>query len=381
MILKVKEMKKINIKRNILFILCFECFLILALYFVDRKSMFRSIKYINIILLVIYAFIEIKSFFFMFIRYMWKKIYGIIVFISVSFISIFIAYMFYKNYGSEEILTKGEILSFYGDYLSFLGAFGLGYFIYKKDANSRIEEKKNKVKLLSSCISDVEIQMLKIARYNTKTDIIHYDDKWREYYCEYEVLMKEHDIDLKHKLDYFFNIVDSMNEKIMKNDLDDAKQVYENYIIHEVYSPGKYTMLDAKVLIDNIAYYKFNSIKPTLWESQPGVKSKIDKYSIDYFYVVENFIYNYLLNSGKEFVDKRPIDILVVDWLLKNEKLVKDIDSQFDEKKIVYKIVFNIALQLDKKSTRVTYCWGEYSLKDNTKSGHGNDELIAKENK
>ena len=41
-------------------------------------------------------------------------------------------------YEPETKLTKSELISFYGSFLSFVGAFCLGYFIYKR--NEKVEE-------------------------------------------------------------------------------------------------------------------------------------------------------------------------------------------------------------------------------------------------
>lgn len=53
----------------------------------------------------------------------------------------------------------------------------------------------------------------------------------------------------------------------------------------------------------------------------------------------------------------------VVDWLLLNSPEIKEKIKYPNEKRIISKVVFDCSLKFESKSVKVSYVWGEYSLK------------------
>lgn len=293
-----------------------------------------------------------------------RKVCSCIIVSLAAVVSLLLAYLIYAHFSESTPITQGEALTFYGQYITFLGAFSLGYFIYKKDESHRIEEKKSKCKLLLNCIDKAELDMMRIARHNLKLDKIIYDGNWREYYLEFESLTKRKYSEAKNTLDKFFDTVDLMNLNLAKDDYEKAKKVYENHVSSDCYSTRKYNLLELKMLILDAIYINEVSFRMNLkpWDEKAEAKKAIIECSEKFFGVVENYIYNYMIQNNKTIVDSLEINKQLVNWLLTNI-YIKRIAKWPDQKRIVTQIVFNISLQFDKKSKRLYYCWGEYTLK------------------
>lgn len=295
---------------------------------------------------------------------LFRIVRSLITVVLVVVFSLLLAYLIYDYFSKYTPITQGEALTFYGEYIAFLGTFSLGYFIYRKDENQRIEEKKNKCKMLRDCIEKADLDMMRIARHDFKQDKIMYDGNWREYYFEFESLTKRKYSEAKNTLDSFFDTVDLMNLNLAKGDCEKAKKVFENHVSNECYSTRKYNLLELKMLILNATYINETSIRMNLkpWNEIAEVKKVINEYSEKFFGVVENYIYNYMIQNNKTIIDCNEINRQLVDWLSTN-LYIKEIAKWPDDKRIITQIVFNISLQLDKKSSRLSYCWAEYTLK------------------
>jgi|LSQX01.1.fsa_nt_gb hypothetical protein len=295
---------------------------------------------------------------------LFRKMQSLVTVALVAAFSLLLAYLIYDHFSKSTPITQGEALTFYGEYIAFLGTFSLGYFIYKKDENQRIEEKKNKCKMLLYCIDKADIDMMRIARHNFKQDKIIYDSNWREYYLEFESLTKRKHSEAKYTLNSFFDTVDLMNLNLIKGDYAKAKIVFENHVSDDCYSTRKYNLLESKMLIQDATYINETSIRMNLkpWDEKSEVKKAINEYTEKFFGIVENYIYNYMMQNNKTVLDCKEIDKQLVDWLSSN-LYIKNIAKWPNDKRIVAKIIFNISLQLDKKSKRLSYCWAEYTLK------------------
>lgn len=131
-----------------------------------------------------------------------KKYWPIIV---VPVIALIIVIFFVNNYPNGEPLQRNDILSFSGDYLSFLGAFCLGYFIFLKEEARLIDDRRSKVKLLLEIIESAETDLLRLGNIVTSSNrkavltAVTYDENWRVYYHEYEAL-KGSNFDLRKTL-------------------------------------------------------------------------------------------------------------------------------------------------------------------------------------
>lgn len=351
-------------RKNIMLISLFFTFNIIF-YIVFQKlniiNGFEIIVNIQIALLLGYLIISIYQLYRM--DGLFGKARSYILVGLIALLSLLPAYIIYVYYNESTSVTRGEVLALYGQYLTFLGAFSLGYFIYKKDENNRIEAKKDKCKILLNSIDKTDCNMIRVARHNLKLDKILYDDKWREYYLEFESLTKRKYSETNHILDSYFDTVDLMNLSLARGDYEKAIKIYENHVSNDCYSISKYNLLELKMLILNATYTNEICIRMNLkpWDEKKEVKNVLNQYPEKFFFIVENYIYNYMVQNKKTIVNSREIQKQLVDWLL-TSPFIKEVVKWPDEKRIVTKIVFNISLQMNEKSKRISYCWGEYTL-------------------
>ncbi len=313
---------------------------------------------IDLIIIFIYFLVLVKN------NVIIRKIRNFIIFTFIAAISLFVAYFIYDHFRENTPITQGEALTFYGEYITFLGAFSLGYFLYIKEKKRLIEDKKGKCKLLLSCIEKAEIDMSRIVRYKYETNRIFYDVNWRQYYLEFESLTKRKYSNIKHTLDEFFDTIEIMNMYLERDEAKKAQIIYENHIDYNCYSTRKYNMLETKLIILDATYINENSIrfrqKP--WDEKANVKKEITEFTKKFYDVVENYVYNYMIKNNITNIEINKINNQLVDWLLTNPK-IKEIAEWPDQKRIVTQIVFNISLYIDKKSNRLSYCWAEFRLK------------------
>jgi hypothetical protein len=135
----------------------------------------------------------------------------------------------------------------------------------------------------------------------------------------------------------------------------------------ERYSISKYNSFEVRTIIKQDTYYfGIELMDKTPWEERKGVKTLIEKYADNYFYVIENWIYNYLIKNDLQSIDDNNIDYELIDWLLTNDD-IKRLGKPMLDYRIIAKIIFTVECNLDKKSTRIGHCWGEISLRENVK--------------
>ena len=267
-------------------------------------------------------------------------------------------------YEPETKLTKSELISFYGSFLAFVGAFCLGYFIYKRNEKNRFDEKIAKCKLLLNVLEMTDQEMLRVSRYHFKPAFINYDPNWINYYYEYEALVKRADIDLKHTLSLYFNTVDKMNVAMADKDYELAGRILEDYVSRENYSVKRYNRLEAKMCLISASHmYEYGYRKARMsWLDDPKVKKTVAEYSKAYYPIVETYIWNIMMKKNIRFMDNPDLDIEITDWLLKNDEF-KKIAKFLDDKRIVCKIVHECFLMIERKSERLSYCWSEFTVK------------------
>lgn len=295
-------------------------------------------------------------------EYIWRKANGFIIFLLIMVISLIIPslILYYDKEGKG--IGTNDLLEFYGSYLSFIGTFGLGYFIYKKDEKIRYDKRISKCKLLCSTLDHIQWQMLRLSR-GVQNDQIKYDYSWKEYFFEYELLIKRHEQDVELVLQKLFGTVDDINIAIAEGDYLKAKKMHHNYLEQEKYSLAKYNTFEVHMNIRQDTYYSgFKMIDKTPWELRKGVEDTIKKGSEKYFYIVENWLYNYLIKNKLKSIEYNEIEKELVEWLLTNEE-IKKLETPTMGRRIIVKIIFTINCNLGKQSKRLDYCWGEVSLK------------------
>jgi len=133
----------------------------------------------------------------------------------------------------------------------------------------------------------------------------------------------------------------------------------------EKYSISKYNSFEVKMNIHQDTYYfGLNAMDRTPWESRKGVKESIKKFSKEYFSVIENWIFNYLIKNNLQSIEDSKIEKELIEWLLTNED-IKKLEKPIMDRRIISKIVFTVNCNLDKKSKKIYHCWGEVGLKNN----------------
>lgn len=271
-------------------------------------------------------------------------------------------------------LQRADILSFCGDYLAFLGTFCLGYFIYIQDRLKMIEEKRTKVRLLITLMENANIELLNLSylvrneRYiqipenRRRVEFIPYNSDWLLYYYEYEALKGENS-ELKRTLNSFFNNIMNVNAAIKIGQIEKANEINRSYIDRGLYSTSKYNELEAIVCLRNACDdYHFYNTKS--WIERKETIDLINELCKKYYFIIENYVYVWLIKHNVETTtEKDNLNREIVDWLLSNSPEIKRKVKYPSEKRIVSRVVFDCSLKFESKSEKISYVWGEYSLK------------------
>ena len=88
----------------------------------------------------------------------------------------------------------------------------------------------------------------------------------------------------------------------------------------------------------------------------------IHKCADKYYSIIENKVYNYLIQNSIAYIDNYEMVEKLVDWLLKDSKLSEDIISYHDERVLV-KMLLECFDMIGKNSSRVRYSLGELALR------------------
>lgn len=293
-----------------------------------------------------------------------KKYWPIIV---MPLLALVIIIFVVNNYPGEQ-LQRSDIFSFTGDYLSFLGTFCLGYFIFLQDETRRIDDRRSKVKLLLEAIERTESDLLRLGNIVTSTNrkilltSIAYDINWRVYYHEYEAL-RGGNSELRMALENYFLKIEQINNALKQEKYEFAYELYRSYIKRQCYSISKYNLLEAQLCLRN-ACTDFSIANSESWfEKNKNIKL-IEELCGRYYYIIENYIYVWLLRKASETAWEE-IDLIeeITDWLINNSSEIKEIVEFLDDKRIISKVVFDCSLMMNRRSKKVQYIWGEYSLK------------------
>lgn len=295
-------------------------------------------------------------------KYKWKfyLIYPkVLVFVGCIIITLAIPVVIHKFYFQKNEIREQLVITFYGSYISFLGTTTLGYIVYLTDKVRRNETKYSscmKLKIMFDNISR-DIQCLK---KNINIKRIEYDENWITNFVDFSYLYKNSyytDL-LKEKLIYFLNVIYIMNNLIENQQTQKAIDVYTKFIKEEEYDAYAYNYLDLERIIKRTSNGKIDEKEIFPWFENRKTKKMIHVYAEQYGVFIENWIYNYLLKNHKQNIKLEVINSDLVNWLLLNDTIKKDIISPFD-KRILTKAI-NTACT---KFTRLQFVWGELSIK------------------
>ena len=83
-----------------------------------------------------------------------------------------------------------------------------------------------------------------------------------------------------------------------------------------------------------------------------------------YYHIIENYVYVWLLrNDSATTSEKADLNKEITDWLINNSPEINKIAKFPSDKRIINRVVHDCSLMMNRKSKKVDYVWGEYSLK------------------
>ena len=244
----------------------------------------------------------------------------------------------------------------------------LGLFYLLQDETRRIDDRRSKIKLLLETIESAEWDLLRLRNIVTSTNrkilltSIAYDINWRVYYHEYEAL-RGGNSELRMALENYFLKIEQINNALKQEKYEFAYELHKSYIKRECYSISKYNLLEAQLCLRN-ACTDFPITNSESWiENSKNIKL-IEELCGKYYYIIENYIYVWLLRNVSE-TTWGEIDLIeeITDWLINNSSEIKEIAEFPDDKRIISKVVFDCSHMMNRRSKKVQYIWGEYSLK------------------
>lgn len=316
--------------------------------------------------------IEISILLFIWMKGIIKKYWPVFI---VPFLALIIVIIVVNVYAEGDVLLQqSDILTFSGSYLSFLGTFCLGYFIYIQDRSKVIEEKRTKIRMLISLIEKTNIELLylyhllkedkSIQNGDNCDDIepIPYNPDWILYYNEYEIV-KGANIDLKRTIESFFNNVVNVNNAIKKGKIERAVEINKKYLDDECYKTSKYNEWEMVTCLQ-AACSDACIIDSRSWIERKETVDLINRLCKKYYFIIENYVYAWLIRHNiNTTVPAYEVEREIVDWLLSNSSEIKEIIKYPTDKRIISKVVFDCSLKFNSKSKKVNLVWGEYSLK------------------
>ncbi len=318
----------------------------------------HNLKIACVILISTYFILEIGSLLYLtkhkVLRWLknWSVVFGVIL-ITLA-IPVGIHFKFY----SKVTFTQEAFLSAYTEYLSFLGAFALGYYLYKREEIKNFEELKKKARIIYESMLYIQINFENIDFFIEQGEVYPIPDTWRSDYLDIKNLVKHEESELSTELQYFFGRVDSINKAIVSGDKERAKRLYSNFIQKEQHSYTAYNYMDATEVMLCLS---LDMPQQKVWKEKD--KNQIKKYANDYFDVVNLWVYNYLIKNHLSFCDIDVVKYEIIDWLLQNPEMKAWVKHPYDKRKISA-ILFEIALSMNERSPNLNYCWREFSLKD-----------------
>ena len=260
------------------------------------------------------------------------------------------------GYGGEAI-DQDTLLSVYTEYLSFVGAFALGYFLYRREVIKNEEVLKKKARMIYESMQYIQINFENIDFFIERGETYPIPENWRSDYLDIKHLVKHEESALGSELQYFYGRVDSINKAIAAGNKERAKSLYLNFIQKEQYSSTEYNYMNAAEVMLLIS---LDMPQHKTWKKTE--KEQIKKYADAFFDVVNLRVYNYLIKNHLSSCDLDVIEYELVDWLLQNPDLKAWVKHPYEKRKITA-VVFNVALAMNEKSPNLNYCWREFSLK------------------
>lgn len=281
----------------------------------------------------------------------WSTI--VVVIVITLLIPVGIHFKFYCN----EPINQDTFMTAYATYLTFVGAFSLGYFLYKREENRHYEELKKKARLLYDNMQYIQINLKNIDYFIESGETYPINTTWKSDYLDIKHLVKYEETALDYEIKYFFNRMEAINKAIEAGNKERAKRLYMDFEEKEKYSISEYNYMEAEGVLLDIAL-DMPQRKP--WKVKE--QKTIDKYAEQFFDVVDMWVYNYLIRNNLTSVDNSIVEYSLVEWMLTNPEIKDWVEHEYDKRK-VNTVVHKISLEMNSKSKKLNYYWGCYSLK------------------
>ncbi|MGN1156662.1 MAG: hypothetical protein ACI4TK_10825 [Agathobacter sp.] len=187
----MKKNKKGKKKTSIILII-YLLSIILAILDVYTKGQKRYLTYLNIgtlTFLVVYFIIEIG----LLLKaaqpllFKWFKNWSPIILTIVITLAIPIGIHFLLYDG--QAIGQDALITAYATYLTFVGAFSLGYYLYKREEIRRYEALKKKARLLYDTMFDIQIRFRNIEAFIERGETYPIVGNWRSDYLDIKHLV------------------------------------------------------------------------------------------------------------------------------------------------------------------------------------------------
>lgn len=317
----------------------------------------NNLKTVCVILICGYFIFEMRSLLFNMKHWVfrWLKNWSVIFWVILITLAIPIGAHF--KFFSDKPFAQETLLSAYTEYLSFLGAFALGYYLYKREEIRNFEALKKKARMIYESMQYITINFENIDFFIERGEIYPIPENWRSDYLDIKHLVKYEESALGSELQYFYGRVDSINKAIVAGNKERAQKLYLTFVQKEQYSTSEYNYMNAAEVMLLIS---LDMPQHKIWKKTE--KEQIKKYADAFFDVVNLRVYNYLIKNHLSSCDLDDIEYELVDWLLQNPELNAWVKHPYDKRKISA-VVFLIALSMNKKSPNLNYYWREFSFK------------------
>lgn len=292
-------------------------------------------------------------------------------------IVIFLFISLFHFQGNKEI-TRADVLAFSGDYISFVGAFCLGYFLYLKDLERDWKEKRIQIRLLLDSLEIANRSLMRIKhavstipevedvdkKLEGKFRTIQYDQRWRLNYYAYESLMGPNH-ELKDSIEKFWEMVEYVNNNLQAGKVLNAAEICGEYIKEtSIFAIQGYDFLEISLILSSAGNEFWIPTRKGFLYQKETIK-QIENLKEKYYGVIENYIYNYMVKASLTSLENNEeIQRSTVEWLCENSEEIKEyIKFDMTRKRAVSRAVFECSVQFEKSSSRLSYCWGTYSLR------------------
>ncbi len=290
--------------------------------------------------------------------------------IIVPSIALLISYILISRW-STETLRKSEVLAFWGQFLTFFGSFGLGYFIFANENKKRKEKQIEEIEHLADLAFKADIDMYNLRKMTNGVDKnerlkgfiapISTEKQWDTYYRSYERTYG-HDNDLKTAVSMYFSRIDTINNLIVAGKYIEASKSAQDYIDKDFYNTMRFNPGEVSLILSGGA---LGLPKSRSWlENKENIE--LIQFICDYYSdVIETYIYSYLIKNNLKTCNSTKLDKLITDQLIDTSPFLKEKIVFPTNKRIVTKAISICSQERfsrGSKTPRVELVWTDYQL-------------------